>query len=306
MRRREFIAGLGSAAASSVVAQAQQAAVPVIGLLRHSPPAGSILAGFQEGLKEAGFVEGRNVVVEYRFGTDQYDQLPTLAADLVHKRVAVIAALGENAAKAAQTASAGAIPIVFALGDDPVALGLVASINRPGGNITGVTSIGQVLGPKRLEWLREIVPKTTTIALLTNPKQPREFERREVEEQTRALGWQLRYLAASSIGEFDTVFERLANEQIGALVIGNEAFFFSEIGKLASLASRHAVPAVGPLRDFADAGGLMSYGANIPELNRQVGVYVPNHRQCPLLRPHRDRPRRRSAQPRDELPPSHL
>jgi putative ABC transport system substrate-binding protein len=197
-----------------------------------------------------------------------------LAAGLVNERVAVITAFGENAAKAAQAASAGTIPIVFALGDDPVALGLVASINRPGGNITGATSIGHVLGPKRLEWLREIVPKATTIALLTNPKQAREFERQDVEEQTRALGWQLRYLAAGSVGEFDAVFARLVNERIGALVIANESFFFSEIGRLASLASHHAVPAIGPLRTFADAGGLMSYGANIPDVNRQAGIYV--------------------------------
>jgi putative ABC transport system substrate-binding protein len=274
MKRREFITLLGGAAAWPLAARAQRSALPVIGLLRASPPGASFLAGFQQGLKEAGFVEGRNIVIEYRFGDGQYDQLPALAAELANKRVAVITAFGENAAKAAQAASAGAIPIVFALGDDPVPLGLVAGINRPGGNITGATSIGHVLGPKRLEWLREIVPKSTTIALLTNPKQPREFERQEVEEQTRVLGWQLRYLAASSVADFDTVFARLVNEQIGALIIANDSFFFSEIGRLASLASRHAVPTVGPLRAFADAGGLMSYGANIPDINRQAGIYV--------------------------------
>jgi putative ABC transport system substrate-binding protein len=274
MKRREFIAGVGTAAAWPLAARAQRSALPVMGFLRDSPPAASFLAGLQQGLKEAGFIDGQNVAIEYRFADGEYDRLPALAADLVNKHVAVIAAMGENAALAAQAASAGAIPIVFAFGDDPVALGLVASINRPGGNITGSTTIGHILGPKRVELLREFVPKATTIALLTNPKQPREFERRDVEEKTRAVGWQLRYLAASSIGEFDAVFATLLNEGIGALIIGNESFFFSEIGRLASLSSRHAVPAIGPLRGFADAGGLMSYGANIPEMYRLTGIYA--------------------------------
>jgi putative ABC transport system substrate-binding protein len=152
--------------------------------------------------------------------------------------------------------------------------GRVASFNRPGGNISGSTSIGHTLGPKRVELLREMLPKANTIALLTNPKQPREFERRDVEEKTRAVGWQLKYLAASSVGEFDNVFATLVNERIGALIIANETFFFSQIRTLAALASRHAVPAVGPLRAFADAGGLMSYGASIPEVARQAGIYI--------------------------------
>jgi len=275
MRRREFIAGVGGiAVARPLVARAQQATMPVIGLLRDSPPAASFLAGLQQGLKEVGFIEGQNVALEYRVADGQYDRLPGLAAELVNKRVAVIAAMGENAAKAAQAASAGVIPIVFAFGDDPVALGLVASFNRPGGNITGSTSIGHILGPKRVELLREFLPKAATIALLTNPKQPRAFERRDVEEQTRAVGWQLRYLEASRLSEFDAVFATLVNERINGLIIANESFFFSEIDALASLASRHAIPTIGPLRDFANAGGLISYGANIPQMYRQTGIYA--------------------------------
>ena len=275
MKRREFITLLGGAAAAwPLTARAQQAAVPVIGLLSGLSAAGSPLAAFKQGLQRSGFTEGQSVAFANRFAVGEYDRLPALAADLVNERVAVIATFGENAAKAAQVASRGAIPIVFALGDDPVDLGLVASLNRPGSNITGVTSIGHTLGPKRVELLRELVPKATAIALLTNPKQPREFERREVEAKVRAIGWQLRYLTASSVSEFEAVFARVASDRIGALIIANETFFFSEIRRLATLASTHGVPAIGPLRAFADAGGLMSYGANIPEITRQAGIYT--------------------------------
>jgi ABC-type uncharacterized transport system substrate-binding protein len=270
--RREFVALLGVAGAWPIAARAQP--TPVVGLLSGVSAAGIPSAAYREGLKESGFVEGQNVALEYRFADGQYDRLPALASELVNKRVAVIATMGENAAKAAQGASGGVTPVVFAIGDDPVTLGLVASFNRPGGNITGSISIGHTLGPKRVELLREMLPKANTIALLTNPKQPREFERRDVEEKTRAVGWQLKYLAASSVGEFDTAFATLVNERIGALIIANETFFFSEIRTLAALASRHAVPAVGPLRAFAAAGGLMSYGANIPEVVRQAGIYI--------------------------------
>ena len=276
IERRAFLALLGGAAtaASPLMVRAQQPSMPVIGLLTGVSATAAPVVGFRQGLKEAGFVEGQNVAIEYRFAEGQYERMPALAADLVAKRVTVIATIGENAATAAKAASADAIPLVFALGDDPVTLGLVASFNRPGGNVTGVTSIGHTLGPKRVELLRELLPQATTIALLTNPKQPRDFERRDVEEKTRAVGWQLRYLAASSVDEFDAAFAELERQRIGALIIANETFFFSEIRRLASLASRHAVPAIGPLRGFADAGGLMSYGANIPDVARQAGVYT--------------------------------
>jgi putative ABC transport system substrate-binding protein len=163
---------------------------------------------------------------------------------------------------------------VFGIGDDPVGLGLVESISRPGGNITGSISIGPTLGPKRVELLHELIPNAIAVALLINPKQPREFEPRDVEEKTHAFGWQLRRVAASSVSEFDAVFNTLVSERIGGLIITNDAFFFGEIRRLAALASHHAVPAIGPLRAFADGGGLMSYGASIPEVWRHVGIYT--------------------------------
>jgi putative ABC transport system substrate-binding protein len=273
MRRRKFIALLGSTAAWPFVARAQQTPTPLIGLLSGQAP-GVAVDDFLQGLKESGFVEGQNVAIEYLFASGQYDKLPGLAAELVDKKVAVLATFGENAAKAAQAASGGVVPVVFALGDDPVSLGLVATLNRPGANITGSISIGHTLGPKRVELLREFLPTASTIALLTNPKQPREFERRDVEGKVRAVGWELRYATASTVEEFDQVFTKLARDRINGLIIANETFFFSEIRRLASLTSKYGVPAIGPLRAFAHGGGLMSYGAHIPDVTRQAGIYA--------------------------------
>jgi putative ABC transport system substrate-binding protein len=272
--RRKFITLLGGAAVAwPLRAQGQQRPVPMVGLLS-GLAAGVTVEAFLLGLKESGFVEGQNVAIEYRFASGQYDRLPGLAAELVDKKVAVIATFGENAAKAAQAASGGIVPIVFSLGDDPVSLGLVASLSRPGANITGSSSIGHTLGPKRVELLRELLPTAGTIALLTNPRQPREFERRDVESKVRAVGWELHYVTASSVDEFDQVFVKLVRDSIDGLIIANETFFFSEIGKLASLAFKYGVPAIGPLRAFADAGGLISYGAHIPDVTRQAGLYT--------------------------------
>jgi putative tryptophan/tyrosine transport system substrate-binding protein len=273
MKRREFMTLLGGAGAWPLAARAQQRAMPLIGLLSGIAP-GKYVSDFLQGLKEAGFIEGQNVAVEYRFASGHYDKLPGLATELADKKVAVIATLGENAAKAAQVASKGVTPVVFSMGDDPVLLGLVASLNRPGANTTGSISIGHTLGPKRVELLREVLPLARTIALLTNPSQPREFERRDVENKVQTVGWQLRYLTASSTVDFDEVFKTLVRDRIDGLIIGNETFFFSEIGRLASLASSFGIPAIGPLRAFADAGGLMSYGAPIPEVTRMAGVYT--------------------------------
>jgi putative ABC transport system substrate-binding protein len=280
VKRREFITLLGGAAAAwPLAARAQQPAMPVIGILSGFASAGAsaLLAAFRRGLSERGFIVGQNLAFEYRWADGRYDRLPGLAAELIDRRVAVIFAMGENAAsaaKVAQAAAGSAIPIVFAVGDDPVELGLVASLNRPGGNMTGASSIGHTLGPKRVELLRELVPNATNLGLLTNPKHPRDFERRDVEATARAVGWQVHYLSASSVAEFDSVFSGLAGEHIGALIIANETFFFSEIRRLAALALRHGVPAIGPLRAFAEGGGLMSYGASIPENVRQAGVYT--------------------------------
>jgi putative tryptophan/tyrosine transport system substrate-binding protein len=272
MKRRALITLLGGAAAWPLAARAQQKPIPLIGLLSGIAP-GKYVSDFLRGLKEVGFVDGQNVAIEYRFASGRYDKLPGLVTELIDKKVVVIATLGENAAKAAQ-ASNGVTPVVFSMGDDPVLLGLVASLNRPGANITGSISVGHTLGPKRVELLREVLPHASTIALLTNPRQPREFERRDVENKVRTVGWQLRYLTASSIDDFDEVFQTLVHERIDGLIIGNETFFFSEIGRLASLASNFGVPAIGPLRAFTDAGGLMSYGASIPEVTRMAGVYT--------------------------------
>jgi putative tryptophan/tyrosine transport system substrate-binding protein len=274
MKRRQFITLLGGTATWPLEARAQSPAIPVIGLLSGLPSNARLIGAFNQGLKESGFIEGRNVAIEYRFAVGEYGRMPALAAELIDKRVAVIATMGENAAKAAQIASRGTTPVVFALGDDPVALGLVASLNRPGANITGFSSIGHTLGPKRVELLREFLPAATVVALLTNPNQPREFERRDVEEKVRTIGWQLRYVQASSIDEFEDVFATLARERIGGLIVANETFFFSESVRLASLASNYRVPAIGPLRAFAEAGGLLSYGTNIPDGIRQAGVYT--------------------------------
>ena len=275
MRRREFITLVSSVAATwPLTARAQRSTRPVVGLLSGVSRAGISLAPLHQGLNEFGFVEGENVDFEYRFAEGHYDRLATLATDLVDKRVTVIAAIGENAAKAAQIASDGRIPVVFSMGDDPVSLGLVTSISRPTGNITGSISIGHTLGPKRVELLREILHMAKVFALLTNPSQPREFERRDVAEKVGAIGLQLRYPGASSVADFERVFSTMASDGIDGLLIANETFFFSEIKTLASFASRFKVPAIGPLRAFAEAGGLMSYGANIPEVLHQAGVYV--------------------------------
>jgi putative ABC transport system substrate-binding protein len=274
--RREFIAALGSAVFQwPLAARAQQPAIPIVGMLSGvSASAGNALAAVQAGLKESGFVEGQNVAFEYRFANGHYDQLPALAADLVDRHVTVIATIGENATIAAKIASAGRIPIVFAMGDDPVALGVVTSMNRPDGNITGSTSIGHSLGPKRVELLHELLPASRVVALLSNPEQASKFERKNIEEKVEAIGLRVRYLAASSVAEFETAFTTLVSEQIDGLIIANETYYFSEIRTLASFASRYRVPTIGPLRAFADSGGLMSYGANIPDVARQTGIYV--------------------------------
>ena len=280
MRRREFITLLGGAAVAwPLSARAQQPKMPVIGFLSpiSAASAGTYLDAFRQGLKESGFIEGQNVSIEYRWAEGQYDRLPALAADLVRMRVAVIATMGDGAyaAKAAQPVKGSdAIPIVFALGDDPVAVGLVASLNRPGGNITGATSIGHSLGPKRVEFLRELIPTATTVGFLINPKQAGDIEARDIEQTARAGGWQLRVLPARSGDEIDAVFATIVRDRIDALIVAVDTLFFAESKRLVSLAARHAVPVISPLRAFALAGGLMSFGASVPDVTRQAGVYT--------------------------------
>jgi putative ABC transport system substrate-binding protein len=231
------------------------------------------LAAFHQGLKEAGYVEGHNVTIEYRFAEGQNDRLPAMAAELVRRQVAVIAANGPAvvAAKAATTT----IPIVFSVGLDPVELGLVASLNQPGGNVTGVTALFDEVGPKRLELLHELVPAATIIALLLNPTYPSaEKQSTDLQAAARTIGLQLHVLHATSEREFDTVFATLAQMRASALVIGNDPFFNSRSEQLAALSVRHVMPTIFQNREFAAAGGLMSYGTNLAETYRQVGIYT--------------------------------
>jgi putative ABC transport system substrate-binding protein len=280
MRRREFISLIGRAAASPLAwplaAGAQQPAMPVVGFLgtRAAGDDPHLLAAFRQGLNEAGYVEGQNVAIEYRFAENQYDRLPPLAADLVQRQVAVIAANG-RAAQAAKEVTAK-VPIVFVAGFDPVEVGLVVSLNRPGGNITGVSILDVELGPKRLELLHELLPTATVIAALINPSDPARAETTSKELQAAAdgLGLQLHILKASTDRDFDTVFASLAQLRADGLVIGGEPFFNSRSEQLGALSVRHAMPTIYQLRPFAAAGGLASYGANLTDAYRLVGVYT--------------------------------
>jgi putative tryptophan/tyrosine transport system substrate-binding protein len=274
MKRREFITLLGGAAAAWPPAARAQQPAPSIGFLfSESPdPVADRLRAFRHGLKETGYVEGENVAIEYRFAEGQNDRLPDLAAELVHRKVAVIAAFG-GAALAAKAATA-TIPIVFALGDDPVRLGLVASLARPGGNVTGISFLNTVT--KRLELLRELVPGAVRVAVLLNPGFAASAEAtwRDVQAAARAMALQIYALNASTSREINVVFSTFVRERPDALFVGGDAFLNSRRVQLAHLASRHAIPATFPNRDFPKIGGLMSYGANIADAWRQVGVYV--------------------------------
>jgi ABC-type uncharacterized transport system substrate-binding protein len=275
--RRTFIGGVaGGLLVVALVARAQQPAIPVIGFL-NSRAAGDdphLLAAFREGLKEVGYVEGQNVAIEYRFADGQDNRLPALAADLIRRHVAVIAANG-LAAQAAKAATA-TIPIVFTAGFDPVEVGLVVSMSRPGGNITGVSVLDVELGPKRLELLHALVPTATIIAVLVNPTDPARAETitRNMEAEGRNLGLQLQILHASTDRDFDAVFARLVQLRTAGLVIGGDPFFNSRAERLGALTLRHAVPAIYQFREFATAGGLASYGANLTDSYRLTGVYT--------------------------------
>jgi putative ABC transport system substrate-binding protein len=276
MRRREFITFLGGAAAIwPLAARAQQPAMPVIGFLNTRAPGqdAHLLAAFRQGLKEAGYVEGQNVAVEYRFAEGRNDRLPAMAADLVRRQVAVIAANGP--AVVAAKAATAAIPIVFSVGLDPVATGLVASLNRPGGNLTGDTILFDEVGPKRLELMRELIPTAAIVAVLINPAYPTaEVQSRDLHAAARILGLELRVLHASGERDLDAAFATLVKMRAGALVIGNDSFFNSRSEQLAALMIRHAVPTIFQTREFAAAGGLASYGGSIKDSYRQVGVYT--------------------------------
>jgi putative ABC transport system substrate-binding protein len=277
MKRRDFITLLGGAAAGlPLAARAQQAAMPVIGFLHGASPSRGyvpLLGAFRQGLKENGYVEGQNVAIEYRWAEDRYDRLLALAADLVQRRVTMIFAGASPAAQAAKAVTTS-IPIVFSTAYDPVATGLVASLARPGGNVTGVTDLNVEVGPKRLELLHEAVPKATIIAALINPSNPgAETLSGGLQAAARVLGIQLHVLHASAESDFDAVFANLTRLRAGGLVIGADSFFNGHVERVAALALRHAVPTIYS-RDFAVAGGLMSYGGALTDTYHLGGVYT--------------------------------
>jgi putative tryptophan/tyrosine transport system substrate-binding protein len=277
--RREFITLLGSAAAAwPLAARAQQAAMPVIGYLNPTSPDAFAdrLRAFHRGLKETGYVEGENVAIEYRWAENQLDRLPALAADLVRRRVAVIAASGGMPSILAAKAATTTIPIVFIVNEDPVRLGLVASLARPSGNLTGINIFNAELTAKRLGLLRELVPAATRVAVLVNPANAASAETtlREVEPAARALGLQIQVLNASTIREIDAAFATFARERPDALLVGTDPFFSSRRVQISLQAMRHAIPATYSTRDIADVGGLMSYGTSFPDSYRQVGAYT--------------------------------
>jgi putative ABC transport system substrate-binding protein len=278
VKRREFITLLGGAAAAwPLSVRAQQAAMPVVGFLNGGSPDlfANLVRAFRQGLKESGYIEGQNVAIEYRWAEDQNDKLPTFAADLVRRQVAVIGATTTPAALAAKAATK-TIPIVFFVAGDPVELGLVASLNRPGGNLTGMTTLTLEVGPKRLELLHEMVPKATVIALLINPTSPNlaEAQARDLRTAARPLGLQIQVLHSSTERDFDTVFATLVQLRAGGLVISSDSFFFSRSEQLAALAARHAMPTIYPFREHAAAGGLISYGASLADSHRLAGAYT--------------------------------
>jgi putative ABC transport system substrate-binding protein len=276
MKRREFVTLVGGAAAAwPSSARAQQRAMPLVGFLNSGSPDGfaPMVAAFRQGLKETGYVEGQNVAVEYRWAGGQYDRVPAMALELLGRQVAVIVANtpGVLAIKGAITT----IPIVFTTGGDPVQIGLVASLSRPGGNVTGVTSLNNEVAPKRLELAHELVPTATIIAVLVNPTNPNtEPQLRDLQAAARILGVQLHVLHVSTERDFDQVFASLAQLRAGALVICNDTLFVGRTELLAALALRHAVPAIYENREFAAAGGLMSYGGSNTDAYRLAGVYT--------------------------------
>jgi putative ABC transport system substrate-binding protein len=277
LKRRDFITLLGGAASWPFALRAQQPALPVIGFLgAESLDLYALrLRAFQQGLRETGFVEGRNVAFEYRWAEGEYSRFPALLADLVSRKVAVIAALAVPSALAAKAATA-TIPIVFAIANDPVALGLVASLSRPGGNTTGVAALAVELGAKQLEVLTELVPTARVIALLVNPANPTNADTlvRELQEAARIRAVELHVLHASTESDLDTVFETLPRLRAGALVIGADPFFNSRPQHLAALAARHTVPTMYPFREYVTAGGLVSYGDSLTNVYRLAGTYA--------------------------------
>src|SRR5262245_12333728 len=279
--RREFIALIGGGSLLLAVkvkrARGQQPAVPVVGFIRTTSADDSLklVEAFRRGLGEAGYVEGRNVLIEYRYAQGQIDRLPALAADLVTRRVAVLAATGGTVSARAAKAATSTIPVVFTTGDDPVKAGLIASLSRPGGNVTGGSVFTARLGAKRLALLHELIPAATTIAILLNPKNPdSEDEAKDVQEAARALGVEILVLHAGTENEIDAAFTKLVEQRIGALMLGADTFFTSQRARIATLSTYLRIPTADAVREFPVAGGLGRYGASLAGVYRQAGVYV--------------------------------
>jgi putative ABC transport system substrate-binding protein len=278
MKRREFITLLGGAAATwPLTARAQQPAMPVIGFLSSRSPAESAsdVAGFRQGLAQTGYVENQNLAIEYRWAENRYERLPALAADLVGRQVAVIAALGGPVTALAVKAATKTVPFVFITGVDPVKLGLVASFARPGGNATGLNIFITAIEAKRLGLLRELVPTAARIAVIVNPNSPEvDSQLNDVQTGADAVGWELQILRVGSEAEFDSAFATLAQSAVEALLVAADPFFNSQRERIVALAARHKIPAIYEARGYAVAGGLMSYGPNLPDAYRQVGLYT--------------------------------
>jgi putative ABC transport system substrate-binding protein len=281
MKRREFITGLGSAAAWPVVARAQQPGVPpgvpVIGFLGNESAGAATerVRAFRQGLNEAGFVEGRDVAIEFRWAEDHNDRLPSLAADLVRRRVAVIVAAGSTAAALAAKAATTTIPIVFQIGSDPVEVGLVASFNRPGGNATGIGSMNVELVGKRIELLHDLMPSAVRFAMLVNPVDPNaQALTRNGQQAAEAIGLQIEIFAVSTKFDIDMAFASLAQKRVDAIVVSPGPLFVDRRVQLVTLAVRHPIPAIYPYREMTEAGGLISYGVSLLDIFRQTGVYT--------------------------------
>jgi len=277
MRRREFITLLGGVAAYPQLARAQQPSMPVVGFLGSDSPElyADRLRAFRDGLKETGHVEGQNVAIEYRWAQGRNDRLPELAEDLVRRRPAAIITSTTPSALALKAATA-TIPIVFFIAGDPVALGLVASLNRPGGNLTGTTTLTLEVGAKWLQLLHEVVPAATDFAIMLNPTSPdlAKAQARDLQAAAGSLGLQIHLLQAATDHDFDAIFARIAELRAGGLIISSDSFFFTRTEQLAAMTRRHAVPAIFGFREFAAAGGLMSYGADILDAHRGLGIYT--------------------------------
>jgi putative ABC transport system substrate-binding protein len=276
MRRRDFIKAIaGSAAAWPIAARAQQAAMPVVGFVRITTPEDSVpfAAAFRRGLRESGYIDGQNVAIEYRYASNQIDRLPALMAELVSRRVAVLVATGGTISGRAAKAATATIPVVFTTGDDPVKVGLVASLNKPGGNLTGVSVFNNRLGTKRFSLLHEFVPTASPIAILVNPtNKDTEDEARDVQDAARSLGVQVFVVSAGKADDLDGAFATLAQQRARALFVAGDAFFTGQRTQISILAARHGLPTSWNARIEVEAGGLMSYGGSLPDVYRQAGV----------------------------------